>query len=416
MRTYILVLLIGLMSLCAGCTRMAALSVVQAAPELELPVVRVLLSKDYDSVTVSSARTYRIDVIKAHDDTVTFYSISPMVIRRSMTGLMLIDRGWFILEMNIESIRIMPQEAGGYARIDGRPFRGELEIRAEGTRKLAVVNQLGMEPYLFGVVPREIGFSGPDMIQAIQAQAVAARTYAFSHLGQYGAKDYDLYASIMDQVYEGVKAERPLVTAAVWATRGRVLKHDDAYIKAYYHSTCGGRTEAIDDVWGRDPQPYLVGTGDDEFCSWSNYWDWREVITRRWLDSNVAAFVRKFDFGDPELLGRLRKLTVSARRATGRVDELVITFEHGEVRAGGDRSRWAFGRPSRNSGILPSASYTLHYDTEGADWTKVTLRGHGYGHGIGMCQCGAIGRARAGQQYKDILLHYYTGAILDKVY
>lgn len=333
-----------------------------------------------------------------------------------MTGLMLIDRGWFILEMNVKSIRVRAQEAGGYARIDGRPFRGELEIRAQGKNKLAVVNRLGMEPYLFGVVPREIGFSGPDMIQAIQAQAVAARTYAFSHLGQYGDKDYDLYASIMDQVYEGVKAERPLVTAAVWATRGRVLKHDDAYVKAYYHSTCGGHTEAIDDVWGKDPQPYLVGTGDDEFCSWSNYWDWKEVITRRWLDSNVSAFVRKFELGDPETLGRLRTLSVSARRATGRVDELVITFENGEVRTGGDRSRWAFGRPSRDSGILPSSSYTLQYDTQGPAWTKVTLRGHGYGHGIGMCQCGAIGRARAGQQYKEILLHYYTGATLDKVY
>lgn len=416
MRTNLLILSIGIMSLCMGCTRMAALSVVQAAPELELPVVRILLSEDYDSVMVSSARTYRIDAIKAHDDTVTFYSISPMVIRRSMTGLMLIDRGWFILEMNVKSIRVRAQEAGGYARIDGRPFRGELEIRAQGKNKLAVVNRLGMEPYLFGVVPREIGFSGPDMIQAIQAQAVAARTYAFSHLGQYGDKDYDLYASIMDQVYEGVKAERPLVTAAVWATRGRVLKHDDAYVKAYYHSTCGGHTEAIDDVWGKDPQPYLVGTGDDEFCSWSNYWDWKEVITRRWLDSNVSAFVRKFELGDPETLGRLRTLSVSARRATGRVDELVITFENGEVRTGGDRSRWAFGRPSRDSGILPSSSYTLQYDTQGPAWTKVTLRGHGYGHGIGMCQCGAIGRARAGQQYKEILLHYYTGATLDKVY
>jgi stage II sporulation protein D len=414
MRRYNLILLMALMSCCAGCTRMAALSVVQAAPELELPAVRVLLGDEYDSVTVSSARTFRIDAIKAFDDTVTFYSISPMVIRRSMSGLMLIDRGWFILEMNVKSVRVSPQERGGYARVDGRPFRGELDIRSEGKTKLAVVNQLGMEPYLFGVVPREIGFSGPDMVQAIQAQAVAARTYAFSHLGQYREKDFDLYASVMDQVYDGVKAERPLVTAAVWATRGRVLKHDNEYVKAFYHSTCGGRTEAIEAVWGKDPQPYLVGTVDDEFCSWSSYWDWEEVITRRWLDSNVAAFVRKFDFGDPLTLGRLVRLEVSERRATGRVDELVITFENGVVKAGGDRSRWAFGRPSRNSGILPSASYSLKYDVEGADWTTITLRGHGYGHGIGMCQCGAIGRARAGQQYKDILLHYYSGATLDQ--
>jgi stage II sporulation protein D len=395
---------------------MASLAVVQAAPELELPAVRVLLGDDFDSVSVSSARTYRIDAIKAQADTVTFYSISPMVIRRTMNGLMLVDRGWYILETNIESVRVCPQEQGGHARVNGRAYRGELRIRSAGEDALAVVNQLGMEPYLFGVVPGEIGFFTPDIVQAIEAQAVAARTYAFSHLGQYGAKDYDLRADVMDQVYLGVRAEMPIVTAAVWETRGRVLKYNGEYVKAYYHSTCGGRTEAIDHVWERPPEPYLVGADDDEYCSWSNYWDWKEICTRHWLDSNVAAFIKREKLGNRKLMGKLVTLRVKSRRATGRVDELQLVFEHAQVPVLGDRSRWALGRPSRNSGILPSANYTLQFDVDSPNWTKVTVRGHGYGHGVGMCQCGAIGRARAGQSYADILLHYYTNARLEQVY
>jgi stage II sporulation protein D len=402
--------------LAAGCTRMAALSVTQVAPELERPVVRVILADDLDSVRISSTRTYRIDVVRAHDDTVTFYTISPMVIRRAMTGLLLVDRGWYILEANIESIRIAPQEAGGYVRVDGRPYRGDVRVRAAGENSLAVINRLSMESYLFGVVPGEIGFIDPGTVPAIQAQAVAARTYAFAHLGQYGDKDFDLRADVLDQVYSGLAVEHPLVTQAVWSTRGRVLRYNGEYVRAYYHSTCGGVTENVEEVWDQPPQPYLVAVDDDRYCAWSKYWDWTEVCTRAWLDSNVAAFLKNEKLGSSKALGRLRGLEITRRRRSGRVDELLLKFDHGRVPVRGDKSRWALGRPSRRTGILPAANYTIEFDREGGGWRKVTVRGHGYGHGVGMCQCGAIGRARAGQSYEEILKAYYTGADLATEY
>ena len=400
----------------SGCTRMASLSVIQAAPELKLPNVRVLLGDEYDSVTVSSARTYRVDAVRAHDDTVTFYSISPMVIRPTMTGLMLVDRGWYIIETNVQSIRVSPQEQGGYARVNGSAYRGEIVVRMNADGRLAAVNRVGMEPYLFGVVPKEIGFYGPDIVQAMKAQAVAARTYAFSHLGQYGNKDFDLRADVMDQVYGGVDAERPLVTIAVWDTRGEVLRYNGGYVKSYYHSTCGGHTEAIEDVWERPAEPYLKSVDDDEFCAWSSYWEWTENCTRAWLDSNVFAFVEKEKLGNRKLLGELLSMRIVARRATGRVEEMQLIFEHGLIPLAGDRSRWAIGRPSRNSAILPSANYSLRFDRPGSDWTRVIVKGRGYGHGVGMCQCGAIGRARAGQKHDEILRAYYKSARLEKVY
>jgi len=400
----------------AGCTRMAAQSVTQVAPELELPPIRVILGDSYDSVSVSSARTYRIDAVRAHHDTVTYYTVAPMVIRRGMTGLMLVDRGWHILEANLESVHLATQEPGGYVRIQGRPYRGELRVRQSGAKGLAVVNRLGMESYLFGVVAGEIGFAEWGMTAAIEAQAVAARTYAFAHLGQYGNKDFDLRADVLDQVYGGVAAEHPLVTQSVWSTRGRVLRYNGEYVRAYYHSTCGGATEDVEEVWDQPPRPYLTAVDDDRYCAWSSYWDWTEVCTRAWLDSNVAAFLRNEKLDSSKNLGKLLGMQIESRRASGRVDELLLKFEHGHVPVRGDKSRWALGRPSRKSGILPSANYEIEFDREGARWRKVTVRGHGYGHGVGMCQCGAIGRSRAGQTYEEILLAYYTGARLETVY
>ena len=399
----------------AGCSRMAALSVVQATPELPDPTVRVLLGKDFDSVTISSSRTFRVDAVRAGGDTVTFFTITPMVMRRSGAGLMLIDRGWYILETDVQTVRVAPQEQGSYARVNGVSYRGELRIRAEGSANLAVVNRLGMEPYLFGVVPREIGFFSPDLVEAIEAQAVAARTYALSHLGQYGAKDYDLVADEMDQVYGGVKAEKPIVTTAVWGTRGEALKHEGQFIRAYYHSTCGGHTEDIVAVWNRPAEGYLQGTDDDRWCAWSSYWEWEETCSRAWLDSTVSAYVSNENKGAVGL-GRLLDLKVTRRRESGRVDLLELVFQNGTLGVSGDRSRWVFGRPSRNTPILPSANYSLTFNKGGPDWSSVVVRGRGYGHGVGMCQCGAIGRARAGQKHDDILRAYYTGVEVNRAY
>lgn len=414
MKIRLLALAVGCM-LATGCSRMAALSVIETAPELAEPTVRVLLGKDYDSVVVSSARAYRLDVEKSSGDSVAYFSLSPMVIRRSGQALTIIDRGWYVLESNVTSVKVSPQSRGTPVRLNGMPYRGELNLRAEGASKVAAVNRLGMEPYLFGVVPGEIGFFSPELVEAIEAQAVAARTYAFAHRGQYGEHDYDLVADVMDQVYGGVKKELPIVTAAVWKTRGEVLRHDGEYIKAYYHSTCGGHTEDIESVWDKPPETYLVGTDDNDWCAWSKYWQWEEVCTRPWLDSTVAAFVANEKLGGKEL-GKLEDLRIKRRRESGRVDLLQLVFEKGKLEVGGDKSRWVFGRPSKNTPILPSANYKLTFEPKGGKWTKVTIRGKGYGHGVGMCQCGAIGRARAGQSHTQILTAYYAGATLEKQY
>jgi stage II sporulation protein D len=413
-RALCLILVLAAPSFCCGCTRLAAYSVIQAAPELDQPQVAVLLGDAFDSVTVSGTGTFRVQGIGAHDDSLTYFAVAPMVIRRGMTGLMLVDRGWYVLEANLKAAYIAPHDAKSYLRVNGRSYRGELTVRPNGEKKIAVINRLGMEAYLFGVVPGEIGFSDADMVEAMAAQAVAARTYAFSHLGQYPGKDYDLRSDVMDQVYGGLAVEKPIITQAVWETRGNVLRYKGEYVKAYYHSTCAGRTERIEDVWDKPPARYLVGV-DDGYCSWSNYWNWEETCSRKWLDSNVAAFLENEHLANPDTLGKLQNLEILDRLPSGRVQQLLLVFQRGRIAVRGDKSRWAFGRPSRNSAILPSANYDLEFNGDENNWSAVKVLGHGYGHGVGMCQTGAIGRARDGYKYEEILLLYYPGARLEKM-
>jgi stage II sporulation protein D len=151
-----------------------------------------------------------------------------------------------------------------------RPYRGQLVVKVVSGR-LRAINSLPLEQYLYGVVPIEIGSSGPA--EALKAQAVAARSYA---LATRKSGDFDLYPDVRSQSYGGVDVEHPETNAAVDATAGRVLTYKGKVITAYYFASSGGRTASVQDVWGGSPVPYLVSVKDpyDGVCSehsWGPY-------------------------------------------------------------------------------------------------------------------------------------------------
>jgi stage II sporulation protein D len=141
---------------------------------------------------------------------------------------------------------------------EGKPYRGSLRVLLNGRGTLNFVNRVDLEEYLYGVVPAEMGPRRFDELEALKAQAVAARTYALAHRGQFEAEGYDLCATPKCQVYAGASAEDPLSTAAVDATRGLVLAFDGRFADALFVSTCGGRTENVENVFGETPAAYLV--------------------------------------------------------------------------------------------------------------------------------------------------------------
>jgi stage II sporulation protein D len=252
---------------------------------------------------------------------------------------------------------------------------------------LTAINTLPIEEYLYGVVSCEIGEADESEYQAIKAQAVCARSYTMSLLGV--RNDFDLYGSYLyDQEYQGSSREYPLVIKAVNETRGEIMQYKDAPILAQYHACCGGRTTA-----GR--YPYLQSIIDapyhsnheKPYCKDSPYFEWNIKIPRDSFDSAIlklAGITYKFRF-NPKL--EINKKTKRAQYFKFKAEK--------EYKVSAESFRKALN--------LKSTFYSCKIKN---DW--VEINGHGWGHGIGLCQYGAMGMAQEKISYKNILKHYYS--------
>ncbi len=158
---------------------------------------------------------------------------------------------------------VLEPEGDWPVAVGRRRYRGRLRLRAVGG-EVQVVNELDLERYLYGVVPREMGPAAFPELEALKAQAVAARTYAVAHLGDHDAEGYDLCATPACQVYGGFDAEHPLTNRAVDGTAGVIAVHGGEPIDAMYTSTCGGHTEDAGELFPERAAPYLVGVA----CAW----------------------------------------------------------------------------------------------------------------------------------------------------
>ncbi|HKP72236.1 MAG TPA: SpoIID/LytB domain-containing protein, partial [Pyrinomonadaceae bacterium] len=156
-------------------------------------------------------------------------------------------------------VTFAPTEANAPVRFNEKPYRGRLEVFTNLNGSLTVVNVIGLEDYVRGVVPNELSPGGYGALEALKAQAVAARTYAVSNRGQFTAAGFDLLPSTRSQVYGGLSTEHPLSTRAVEETRGVIATYNGEPINALYTSTCGGRTENAENIFGGEAVPYLRG-------------------------------------------------------------------------------------------------------------------------------------------------------------
>ena len=313
---------------------------------------------------------------------------------------------------------LLTPDGGGYAGWNSRWYRGAFRIHASQPEGLTLVNEVPLESYLRGVLPEEIGQPPDSDYEAVKAQAVAARSYTLSYLGRRAPLGFDLWASVEDQVYGGTARENAQSDRALRSTDGEVLVSDGAPIRALYSSACGGRTSNVEDVWPWPWTPYLrsvrdaEGPGEPSYCTRSSNYRWRE----EWDADAFMAMLRKF--GPPEgvpaatLAGDLRDVRVAARSRSGRVQEVVVATTRGEWTLRGDRTRWSFRRPGGEA-ILRSSFLKIGVlrDPTGRP-LAVVATGGGNGHGIGLCQFGAMGMARAGKSYKEILSHYYKDTSL----
>ena len=329
--------------------------------------------------------------------------------------------------------------------LGSRRYRGRLQLLVRGGQ-VQVVNHLGIETYLASVVGSEMPHKWP--LPALQAQAVAARTYALRQRGKSG--DFDVKATVASQVYRGVESETPSTIEAVESTRSLVLVHAGRLINAVFHSSSGGATEPSGEVW-RNQLPYLVSVADHDQHSPVHRWN------KRFDDDELRGLFRE--------TGGVKSLQVLKKSSTGRVRTARVKGPRGSLVLTGRELRKRLGLKSTMvqfeliNGSGPSSTASAQATPQAAPaliglWQDsasgpdtgsissgrlvsppppplphlnasalqqprpavrvgemvLEARGQGFGHGVGMSQWGAHGLALQGADFRQILLHYYRGA------
>lgn len=274
-----------------------------------------------------------------------------------------------------------------------KQYRGRLVIKSlKDGGGLLVLNELSIEEYLYGVVPREM--SSREPLEALKAQAVAARTYAYSRMLRSGTT-FDVDTTALTQVYGGVAAERPASTKAVNETRHQVMTYENKMAQTPYHGNSGGETEDVENVWGYF-LPYLRRTAVPQ-CDWSPNYRWKAFM--EW-DRLEAVLVK----GGISAKG-LQGIEVSGRYESDRVKSLRILVGEKWILLKANDFRRSLGNQ-----FLRSTKFSIKGEEKG-----VEFQGLGWGHGVGMCQDGAVGMARDGATYETILKKFYEGAVLKKI-
>jgi stage II sporulation protein D len=305
----------------------------------------------------------------------------------------------------------------------GKHWRGRFKVFFSPRGKLTVATRLPLERYLEGVVPGEIGALKDSLLEAGRAQAIAARSYSLFYKGRRGSEGFDLYATVEDQMYLPLESERPLATRCVRSTRGQTELSGGAPIRANYCSTCGGISAEAWEAWPTEPRPYLRavadrGVGEGDHCALSPQYRWREEWAATDFMGTVLRYAPQQGLSVPSGgLGELTDVQVTSRSRSGRVWSLRVLGTRGEITIPAYSIRQVLRRPGATSAILRSNLFKIGVRRDAAGRAlAVLVSGAGSGHGVGLCQTGALAMARGGADAPRILAHYYPSADLVRLY
>jgi len=291
-----------------------------------------------------------------------------------------------------DMFRLIPK--GESVRVNGRAFRGGIILRKDGSL-LSAINEVEVEDYLRGVLPRELSPAWNE--DALKAQAVVSRTYIMANLGRFAKQGYDLTSCENSQVYGGLDCEQNTTSEAVRATAGEVLKYRGEIARAYFHADAAGHTESPEFVWGSsEPPPYLKGRrepvrNETPYSSWEYEIGFEEL----------ARVLEKNDYKT----GRIKRVVARGKTGAGRVKNFMLYSETGKTEIKSGKFRTMLG--GRNI-----KSTKIQNIINGRK--SVVFKGSGWGHGVGMSQWGAKELAEKGWDYKKILRLYFPGTRIAK--
>jgi stage II sporulation protein D len=293
-----------------------------------------------------------------------------------------------------------------FIRIDGEIYPGKIVISKFGD--VLVVNHVKIEDYLKGVIPFEMGNLPESQIEALKAQAVAARSFVMAHIKPN--EPFDISTTIWDQVYGGASKTDKIIDKAVESTRGIVGTYNGKIIDAKYSSTCGGVTENNENIWIGKRIPYLRSVRDSgwdrkDFCRFSPHYRWERTYDKKNFFEVIKKQIQDFFGKTPN---RIEWIRITKRTRTNRVRIIEINTDIGKFYLEKDQIRRLF---SDERGSLKSLMFQIKVKSN-----QIIVSGKGYGHGVGMCQYGAMEMAKERYSYKKIFTHYYKGIRLKKLW
>jgi len=276
-------------------------------------------------------------------------------------------------------------------------YRGRLRLVARPDGLLAV-NHVPLEEYLYSVVGSEMYPFWP--LEALKAQAVAARSFVLFRLRRPADPDFDVGRTVTWQAYKGYSRESDSTREAVTATTGQVVTYRGQIIEAVYHAASGGHTENVEDIWSA-PRPYLRGVPD--FDQEAPVYSWQKTFTQAELSRLLPG------------VGQVTSLTPVRTTPQGRVIQMQVTGTAGTKTFTGAELRRLLDLRSTLFQVTPTRgdiASTNPVDTSNGGFE---FQGRGFGHGLGMSQWGAFGLAQRGYNYQQILQYYYQGTEISRV-
>jgi SpoIID/LytB domain protein len=340
--------------------------------------------------------------------------------------------------LNKEVIRVKPKKrnnilnvvtqnsSGNYSQ---KGYRGTFQLFLNPKGTITVVNEMSLNEYVAGVVPYEVPSSFP--MEALKTQAIVARTYTLKHVKRHEAEGFDLCATQHCQVYGGIENETDGTDQAVEETIHKMVFYGNSLADTLYHSTCGGLTANVENIWQTPPVDYLksatgqinpvsstflseetfktfIDNPTECFCQESKMFRWERSYKKQELQELISQGLPVV-LNKQVKLGELIDLSVEERSPEGRVKTLLIKGSEGEYRVEKDKIRWLTSKGKISKDALPS---TLFYISKTEENT-FHFKGGGWGHGIGLCQFCAKGMANHGMTAVEIIKHFYPGCTLE---
>jgi stage II sporulation protein D len=362
------------------------------AEGIAVDTVRILIIEDVQKIQLKPMLD--LVIVDADNKLVNIEPGDPIIVRVSGSGFNINNKKVNSSRLNISRATTSGENNIPLIQVGDKQFRGNLLIINQGTT-IEVINILNIEEYLCGVVPREMPYTW--QLEALKAQAVAARTYTLNCLekrkDQY--RTYDLKCTIADQVYGGYNDEKPSCNTAISTTCSEILVYENKPIKALYHGNSGGALEDNIEVFGTNI-PYLKGKPDKYAVIPPNY-IWSRKLTADELQARLN--------NSGMSIGRIDNVEISKLAESGRVREITFSTPNGKSTLSGVSFRNRMGTT-----FIRSTLFTMEKQGD-----TYIFSGKGSGHGVGMSQCTAQNMVELGIKYRDILAYFYPGADLVKI-